>query len=163
MPFSRPDARAVVIEWVRELAPATILDVGVGSGTYWKLLSPVVDAAWTGVEIHGPYVRKYRLASKYDRLVLGDFLDAELTPHDLVILGDVLEHVAITRAQEMIDKAYGLGPTITVVPIDHFEQGPSHGNSHEAHLWHPTHETMLDMTDADEAWSNGRKGAYLRR
>lgn len=160
MPFSRPDARPWVTKQVRKLRPATILDVGAGAGTYWQALHNTVKAHWTAIEIHEPYVQRFGLTGLYDEVIVGDFLTEPLNHYDLVILGDVLEHVDEGQAGAMVAKALAIGRVIAVVPVDHFEQGESHGNPHEAHLWHPTHEQMLTWGPVD-SWTNGRKGAYL--
>lgn len=148
-----------MVDRIRALEPSTILDVGPGRGTYWDLLHRQVRARWTGIEIWEPYVRKYHLARKYDRLIVGDFLTTDLDPHDVVILGDVLEHVADPQA--MWDKARSLGTVICVVPIDHYEQGPVFGNVHETHLWHPTPQSILDLGGVTDYWVGAKKAAFV--
>lgn len=161
MPGSRPDGKPWVVDRIKELEPSTILDVGPGRGTYWDLLHREVKASWTGVEIFAPYVRKYHLARKYDRLIIGDFLDVEVEPHDVVILGDVLEHVPRGTAQKMWDKARALGTVICVVPIDHYEQGTVFGNVHETHLWHPSPDDIYALGGVTDSWVGQRKAAFV--
>lgn len=160
VPYSRPEGKPWLTERITAQAPQSILDVGAGSGTYWNILRHL-DARWTGVEIHAPYVRKYRLDKKYDRLIVGDFLEVELDPHDAVILGDVLEHVRRDRAQEMWDKARSLGVVYMTLPLDHFEQGAVFGNHHETHLWHWSHEEVLGLGGVTDSWVGPHKGAYV--
>ncbi len=73
----------------------TVLDVGAGSGAYGKLLREgMPKSRILGVEIFEPYVDRFGLEEIYDRVIVGDVLDEDfdLSP-DVVIIGDVLEHM----------------------------------------------------------------------
>jgi len=160
MPHSRREGKPWLIEKIVALNPASILDVGVGAGTYWNLLHDKIDATWTGVEIFAPYVETYGLTEKYDRLIVGDFLTESLEPHDVVILGDVLEHVARDQAQMMWDKARSLGTVFLVLPLDHFEQGEVNGNPHETHLHHWAADEVRNLGGITDEWIGPRKGCF---
>ena len=162
MPGSRAEGKEWIAERVIALEPVTICDVGAGVGTYWTLLADSLpEARWTAVEIFEPYVAKFDLKDKYDSVIVGDFNDVDLQPHDVVILGDVLDHVA--RPQIMWDKARSLGPTFAVVPLDHVEQGPVGGNPYEEHLHYFTHEEMMSMGGVTDYWVGPHKGCYVAR
>ena len=83
-----------------------VLDIGAGEGTYAKFLRQIHPAAdWVGVEIWGPYVRKYALESLYDKVVIADarYVDYGLLgKFDLGLAGDVLEHM-----EKIEKKAHG--------------------------------------------------------
>lgn len=161
MPHSRPEGKPWIIEKIVGLDPSTILDVGVGAGTYWNLLHDKVAAYWTGIEIFEPYVEQFDLTEKYDRLIVGDFLTVPLDSHDVVILGDVLEHVSQDQAGEMWDKARSLGTVLLTLPLDHFVQGPVNGNTHETHLHHWSHFEVLSLGGITDYWVGPRKGCYV--
>jgi hypothetical protein len=165
MPHSRPEGKPWLVERITALQPATILDVGVGAGTYWNLLHKKVNAVWTGVEIHAPYVRRYKLDRKYDHLIVGDFLTEFVTPamapFDVVILGDVLEHVAREDAQAMWDKARSLGTVFLTLPLDNYVQGPVYGNQHEAHLHHWSALEVETLGGVTDSWIGPRKGCFV--
>src|SRR5689334_18537549 len=95
MPRSLVEGKAWISHEIARLRPATVLDVGPGQGTYADLLRQVTPSAhWSAVEVFAPYVDTYGLAAKYDRVEVVDIRDFSWPQHfDVVILGDVLEHL----------------------------------------------------------------------
>ncbi|MDQ0809830.1 hypothetical protein QFZ63_001544 [Streptomyces sp. B3I7] len=154
MPTSDTEGKDWSLERFKRHQPNTVTDIGPGEGTYAKLFRPVHEGVWwTAIEIHKPYVRKYGLKSTktrtmYDEIHVEDA--RESAPHlfhrDLVICGDVLEHMerddAVTLLQRIIDgpdDADGASHILISVPIVDSPQGEVDGNPHEAHLhqWDP--------------------------
>jgi hypothetical protein len=164
MPRSRAEGKKWICEHILEDEPESVLDVGAGAGTYSELLrSKLSDSFWTAVEIFEPYAFKFELRDKYDRVVVGDFLNADVEPHDVVILGDVLEHVDKAQALEMWARARKLARATVYLclPLDHYEQGPVNGNPHEEHKHHWSHDEVLaDLDGIIESWKGPRKGCY---
>ena len=82
-----------------------IVDVGAGSGTYRDLLADDARGAfWIAIEAWGPNIETYGLMSRYDRVLARDAREvdfAELAP-DLVLFGDVLEHMSKEEAQGVV-------------------------------------------------------------
>ncbi|MBQ1165012.1 class I SAM-dependent methyltransferase, partial [Streptomyces sp. A73] len=71
---------------------------------------------WTAVEVHKPYVAKYKLRSTktrtmYDEIHVEDVRHSaeHLFHRDLVILGDVLEHVERDEAVDLLQRAEAAG------------------------------------------------------
>jgi len=101
------------VRFVQEKKPKIILDLGTGIGKYGKLLkdSGIGPYRLTGVEINETF--EERLQGLYDRIVWSDLvkyaLDYSLTPHnmektwDLVIMGDVLEHLRKSEGIDIIE------------------------------------------------------------
>lgn len=117
------------------LPKGAILDIGPGAGKFGKLLSSP-DRPVDGVEVFGPYVDRYRLREIYRRVVVEDVRNFRcgFREYDLVILGDILEHLTVEDAQAVLAYFEEQGiSTIVLVPYN-YEQGPSHGNDHEEHL-----------------------------
>jgi SAM-dependent methyltransferase len=143
---------------------SSVLDIGPGSGTYADLLRPRLSARFTAIEIFEPYVSRFRLNRKYDEIILGDAREVEFPDVDLVILGDVLEHMEVTDALTVWDKARGaarLGVLLSL-PIVVFEQGCVDGNEHEAHLHHWTHNEVLTLLPGIyKSWTGSIVGCYL--
>ena len=54
---------ALMINKLKDLLPIeSILDVGVGEGTYSDILSPYLEnAIWSGIEVWEPYITEYNL------------------------------------------------------------------------------------------------------
>jgi SAM-dependent methyltransferase len=111
-----------------------ILDIGAGAGTYSNLLKPLGYKNLDCVEVFEEYVDKFSLRQKYDKVLIGDItkLKIDFKKYDLIILGDVLEHIDKLSAIKLINRIKGV-PTIIGVPFES-EQGESFGNIHETHL-----------------------------
>lgn len=137
MPFSSDENRSWVTEKIKQLELKHILDIGAGSGTYGKLIKSidnnyVVEA----VEIWEPYIKEFNLESIYDVVYLKDAREFEfIKKYDLVIFGDILEHMSEDDASKLWNKAsnfckYGL----ISIPTVHFPQGAEYGNPYEVHV-----------------------------
>ena len=112
MPRSLIDGKAWISHEVTRLRPATLLDVGPGQGTYSDLLRGVTPgSSWSCVEIFQPYVEMFELRRKYDVVHVADIRSFSWpTRYDVVILGDVLEHLTLpTRC--------GCGPAPARMPV----------------------------------------------
>ena len=135
MPWSNAENQHWVLNKVVSLKPETIIDVGAGSGTYAKLLRPYIDARFVGIEIFPDYIDTYKLKDLYDEIWLEDVRKYVNLEADLIIFGDVLEHMTVDQAVKVWEVAkrgckYGL----ISVPIVHYPQGEWFGNPHEAHV-----------------------------
>ena len=115
---------------------ATVLDVGACWGKYRHLLPhyPAMDAC----EAWEPYVEAEDLRALYRHVFLADICELVTSPdwhgYDLVIMGDVLEHIRRDRAQAMLGTLLATcGDVIAAVPYE-YEQGPEHGNHYQRHL-----------------------------
>ncbi|NBO09554.1 MAG: class I SAM-dependent methyltransferase [Actinobacteria bacterium] len=80
-----------------------MLDVGPGAGKFGVLLrdkSRTIDA----IEIYLPYVGLFRLNMVYNQVYVGDVMQFPFKKkmYDLVILGDVLEHLSVSDAQSLL-------------------------------------------------------------
>lgn len=109
-----------------------ILDVGVGCGTYSKLLRDI-GYRMDGLEIWLPYVINYKLNELYDNVIIGDIMNYDSSKYDVIILGDVLEHMDIEdslRLMERIEKNKQI--CLVAVPYK-LEQGEHYGNKYEIH------------------------------
>ena len=80
---------------------ATILDVGPGCGTYYDLLNDYFTT-FDGDEAFAPNIDRYDLKNKYRNVYNKDIKDFEFDYYDIIIIGDVLEHLSIEDAQKVI-------------------------------------------------------------
>lgn len=160
MPTSDAEGKDWSLERFRRHLPGTVTDIGPGEGTYAKLFRPVYEGVWwTGIEIHKPYVAKYKLKSSkarkmYDEIHVEDARESEahLFHRDLVICGDVLEHMppegAVTLLARIADgpeDAEGAWNILVSLPIVESTQGEVDGNPHEAHVHQWTADEMDDV------------------
>ena len=136
MPFSDGSN----IEWAKwlitELKPTTVVDVGPGAGKYGSIVRELLpDTKTTAVEIWEPYVETYGLRSIYDEVFITDARTFDDYSVDLVILGDVLEHMSREDALALWDKIRSQAKAAVIsIPIIHFPQGHEHGNPYEEHV-----------------------------
>jgi hypothetical protein len=113
-----------------------ILDVGAGQGKYRELLPtyPNVDAC----EIWEPTVDAEGLRARYRTVYVGNVLDV-VTPgdwkrYDLVIMGDVLEHMTINDARLTLRRALEAGADVIVVVPYAYPQDEEDGNIYQRHI-----------------------------
>jgi len=111
----------------------SILDVGSGSGTYYDLLNPLGYNNLDGVEAFYPYIKKFDLQSKYKKLYIGDITKIEIdySKYDLIIMGDVFEHIKKEDAKILVDNINTIDMIISI-PFES-EQGPINENLYEIH------------------------------
>jgi hypothetical protein len=138
MPFSSPNGKKLIAEWVQAHSEklTSMLDIGAGAGFYARLFRKYAPKAYRiGLEIYGPYIKKFQLEKKYHELIFGNVLDLALPPAHCIILGDVLEHMERRDAERLIDKIKNKYLYIIVsVPVGEYIQGEMYGNKFEAHL-----------------------------
>lgn len=132
---------------MEEIRPDSILDVGPGQGTYSDLLSPLCDTwEFDAIEVWLPYVKEFELDSKYDFVWVRDVRKHNDFDYDLVIFGDVLEHMTLADAKAVWEKAgEEAGWGMISVPIIHYPQGAEHGNPYEVHV-----QDHLSVEDIEE-------------
>jgi hypothetical protein len=136
MPGSVRENDTDLREFVLKHSIRTVLDVGPGRGTYSKVLRGLmltIDA----VEIWRPYIRRYDLPRQYRKVIHGDIRDEPIYggEYDLVIFGDVLEHMTRLEALDCWQRARLAARYVMMsVPIIHYPQRASHGNPYEEHV-----------------------------
>jgi len=110
-----------------------ILDVGPGCGTYSHLLKehfPNMDA----IEIFPNYIEQFDLGSKYNKVIVGDIKDFDFRDYDYIIMGDVLEHLSVKDAQQVIKRIKDLDILCLIAVPYNYEQGTYMDNVYETHL-----------------------------
>ncbi len=147
MPTSDGQGKDVARSWYERIKPETVVDIGVGEGTYAKLMRPSHQGQWTGVEAWAPYVEQFGLAGLYDVVVIADVRRLPWTAlrADLIIAGDVLEHMMQEQATRVLKMARTASPNLIVsVPVLHLDQGAVGGNPFECHVEHWTAAQMRE-------------------
>lgn len=168
MPHSDGANKGWVLEKIKEINPRTILDVGTGSGILEEIIRENFGNTIQidGIEAWQPYIEEYRLTERYDNLYNVDARSWTSWNYDLVMFGDVLEHMIEAESKELwrkvsLEAAYA----IITIPIIHYPQGASFGNPFEIH-----HEDHWDTTRILNAFPGIAEyqefeitGAYLAR
>lgn len=155
--------RTVTLAGTVQPAPKRILDIGCGYGKHGVLLreyvhpTPIVD----GIEAWEPYVDAHRLRGIYDHLIVGDALDLaadELAPYDMVVMGDVIEHMGKDAAVDLLGRIPGW--VIIATPVIHFHTDEGLPPT-EAHVSHWTRADFEDTGRLDHY--EERYGAIICR
>lgn len=138
MPESQqpPEGQRLMVEGILSGPCHNILDVGAGDGRWGKLLKGKVKRI-VALEIWPPYIRKYSLHSLYDGVFVMDAKKFDgWADFDVVILGDVLEHMERDDAITLINKLKNAGVrTYLTVPVSTcIQDGTVYRNPYETHL-----------------------------
>jgi len=154
MPTSHSQGKDIALSWYREIAPETetVTDVGAGSGTYARLMRTDLKVeqfrSWAAIEAWEPYVEQFRLFDLYEEVIRADVrkLKPAMLKADLVIFGDVLEHMTRAEAQALLTKAQSVAANIIVsIPVLHLDQEAVNGNPFERHVDHWGYEDMREQ------------------
>jgi predicted SAM-dependent methyltransferase len=141
------------IELIRRINPNSILDVGAGFGR-WGILSREFLEIWDNcnysdtwnrktdaVEIFEDYVKPYH-SYFYNNVYIenaSDFIRNSDNKYDLIICGDVIEHMEKNEGEKFIRDCLSKCRYLMInIPIGkNWEQGTSNNNKYEAHksIW----------------------------
>lgn len=176
MPTSDKQGKFITKALIDRACPSAIWDVGPGEGTYIDLIETGMYNPWpngnvhywVGVEIWDPYIHKYGLLDKYDRVIHDDIRNYPFigdtnreVDNDLIIFGDVLEHMPEDDARALIVKAKQYFRYILVsVPIVHAPQGEVNGNPYEEHVKHWDFDEMHEAMGKCMAFKGHTIGLY---
>src|SRR5688500_3065789 len=145
VPTSDRQGKCIAKLLIEDASPLGVWDVGPGEGTYAMLCADYIASAetfWFAVEIWKPYISQYDLKLKYDKVIHDDIRNLPFVGEadqgaDLIIFGDVLEHMPEDDARQLILKAKQHFRWILVsITIIHAPQGEVNGNPYEAHIKH---------------------------
>lgn len=168
MPWSSDEGKDVIRKWLNEFRPIrSVLDVGTGAGHYGRMVRHYVDrdAQIHGVEVWEPYIERFGLDRVYDYIYTCDVRDmARPQQYDLIILGDVLEHMPKDDAVAVVDFLKQSGKNLVVsLPIIEWHQDEVEGNPYEAHLHHWSVDEFEEAFQPVRSWSGESIGVFLVR
>lgn len=143
-----------ICAWVRQNFPRSveILDVGACDGLWRRLLPEYYNM--DAVEAFLPNFEKLRIAG-YRTVFLDDIRFFDFEYYDLVILGDVLEHLAVSEAQAVLEYIVPRCRDLIIAVPWLYQQGAIYGNPYEVHIQddltpeifaqrYPGYEVLLD-------------------
>ena len=123
-----------VSDWVKNhfWKGATCLDVGACDGKWYNLLGGYL--AMDAVEIFAPNIEWHQLRQKYRMVFNADIYDLTYDYYDLIIFGDVLEHMSIDKAQAVLKYAKHHCIDLIIGVPWLYPQDELYGNPYEKHL-----------------------------
>ncbi len=116
MPSSVDEGKVEAIEMLDRLGILektwTVLDVGAGMGTWFHWLSPHLPGAeWDAIEVWQDWIDRYNILTLYDHVFAEDARTIDTAKlrlsYDLLVFGDVLEHMSIAEAQTVVHRLRG--------------------------------------------------------
>lgn len=164
MGTSHPETKPWIMEKIKSVGAKSILDVGAGAGNYAEWLGKNGYAGdLDALEVWKPYIDKYELWKKYDNIFEADVREWDNFNYDVVILGDILEHMTKEEALDVwAAVALQAKYAVIAIPIIHYHQGELDGNPYEVHVkedW--SHEEVLNtFPGIADSWEGHITGAY---
>lgn len=130
--------KAAVLKYILEHVKkdATILDVGFGSGIYGKILRAFDYQTIDGVDVYNKNIQEMGLDRIYEGIFVSNIVDFDFEHYDLIIFGDVLEHIELEAAKDLLsgyitdNKCEHI---VVSIPYE-YEQEEVYGNQYEKHL-----------------------------
>lgn len=124
------EGKTEVTAWIKEhfAYGSSVLDVGACDGCWRRLL---LEYKMDAVEIYRPYAERLRL---YDRIFVCDISDLQYDHYDLIIFGDVIEHMTIEAAQKALAYAYDRCQDMIIAVPYLYKQGEVDGNPYQRHI-----------------------------
>lgn len=111
--------RPIIMRIIRERKPASILDIGVGSGFYGEMIRrDLPDVRLDGVETFDYTNERWEC---YDSIWNEDAREWYPDPYDLFLMVDVIEHMSKEEGRALVERLPG--PVLVSTPW-HYVQGP---------------------------------------
>lgn len=131
---SYDEGKAEVVSYIRQTFDqgATCLDVGACDGKWHRLLGDYLQM--DACEIFTGNILEHRLADMYNNVYACDIYDLSYDWYDIIIFGDVIEHMTVERAQAVLAYARTRCCDLIIGVPFLYHQWPLYGNEHERHI-----------------------------
>jgi len=139
MPYSDSRFDEKTSSILSKLQPQSVLDIGPGAGKYGRLVRAASPKARIeAVEIDRSYIKEFKLNDVYDRVHINSiqkFVESHYdTTYDLVIFGDVIEHLKKSEGQDVLNFFVYRCKHIIVQWPHGYVQNTWEGHVHENHI-----------------------------
>lgn len=125
-----------IVRWICSRVPKNgiILDVGACDGVWSDFIHMQdPDIVLDAVEAFEANVRLHNLERKYRKVFTMDIDDFRYARYDIIIFGDVIEHMPVEKAQRVLKYAWNrCGDMVVAVPYM-YPQDAIYGNPWEIH------------------------------
>lgn len=131
---SYSEGKDFIVNWIQQnfLKGSTCLDVGACDGKWRDLIGDymVMDAC----EIWMPNIEYHKLKSKYRMVFNCDIDKLAYQWYDLIIFGDVIEHMPVETAQSVLNFARTHCKDMIIGVPFLYRQDAIYGNPYERHI-----------------------------
>jgi len=140
MPYSDSRFDTKVKSIIKKVDPKRVLDIGPGHGKYARVIRSVIanDITIDAVEIDKSYIKNFKLKEIYDNVYnfsIQDFVEDNLDiEYDLVIFGDVIEHLKKSEGVDILNFFVYRARYIMLQWPHGFIQNSWEGHDQEAHI-----------------------------
>lgn len=179
MPVSTSVHLSQCLHHIIPLGPRSVLDVGCGFGTWGFLCRTYLDVfqgriqpeSWEvtidGIELFEPYIQPHH-RSLYSAITIGDIRDlaGSVEPHELIICGDVIEHLEKDEGQAVLDTLYAKATRALLLNIPlgtGWEHPEAYGNPGELHRsqWEYEDIERFPAETTEFQLPNGKYGVFF--
>ncbi len=142
---------------------ATILDVGAGEGTYLPFLQDYFTNI-EAIEVFKPNIDNFHLEERYSKVYNANIIDFEYDFYDIIIFGDVIEHMEVNEAQNVLEYALNRCKEMIVAVPYLNPQGIEEDNVYEIHKQNDlTDEIMKERYPyLRNVFKNEKYGYYIK-
>lgn len=133
---SYSEGKKEVVLWILDHLPdgGTVLDVGACDGVWSKLIHMLdPDVIIDGVEAYELNVIMHGLKHLYRNVYTMDVDDFRYERYDMIIFGDVIEHMTVEKAQRVLAYAWDRCDDMIVAVPYLYPQDAIYGNPYEVH------------------------------
>lgn len=143
---------------------AKILDVGPYDGRWADRLGVYfnnIDA----VEAFEPYVEHFSLNSKYNNVFISDIMNFEFDYYDVIIMGDILEHLTVEQSRELIDRIYNKCKQLIIIIPYEYPQDEYDGNEYQIHKQEDLTDEIFKQRypEFDLMVNDELRGCYIKK
>lgn len=176
MPYSSTLFDKTIKNIVRQLKPKSCLDIGAGAGKYGLIIKDIIkdtkDTKIIGVEVEKDYISKFNLKKIYNEIRCcnaSNFINKKSIEekYDLVIMGDVVEHMKKSDGVDLINFLIYRSKYILILYPKKYLQNSIDGYEHEAHIsvWEENDFVNFEHTKIikkeDQNWETKINNVYM--
>ena len=141
--------KTIFLDWVLNNVERDerILDVGFGGGVYGKILKAFYYEHIDGVDAWSENIVEMGLNFIYDNIFIENVLDFEFDHYDLIIMGDVLEHISLKDSKALLNRFIDedkVSKLFIQVPYMYENHEEWQGNPYEVHLQDEINEEYME-------------------
>jgi 2-polyprenyl-3-methyl-5-hydroxy-6-metoxy-1,4-benzoquinol methylase len=142
MPYSFSTFDDYIFNFISNLEPASVLDVGPGLGKIGSMVSKAArlrdfSCSLHAYEIYEQYIKQFELKWIYDKIYnqnIMEIMNRKDVSYELVVFGDSLEHLTKEDGLKLLEFLLPKCSYIIIKTPDNYPQGALFENKYEAHL-----------------------------